>query len=425
MLELVSNIYEVRSIAFGDSTFYKEGVLSINRAEVEALIREDENVGEITLSLTKPGDSARIVHVWDVIEPRTKVDGPGAIFPGWLDAPISYAEGTMNRMPGAAVVTCTEYSPDSDAYTVQCESIIDMSGPAAEICPYSQTNNLVMEILPRDKMSIPEHNKMVTKAGLKIAKYLADVTIGQVPSKTETYALGKKNPNLPNVALLLVVSGSTAALDTYINGFSCVGIMPTLIHPNEILQGSLVASTALVASIKNFTYDYQNNALINELFKDNGVKHNFVGVVVERGYAYEYDDKVRLSSHAANLIRHLEADGVIITREGGGNILLETMLACRECEERGIKTAIVMSEFCGHQGTGSPFVDSVPEADLIVSTGNTEELMEFPEMEVAYGGKTWIATDVPSNKAIKRSIYDTVASANSMLGHAKLKAYDY
>jgi len=425
MLELVTNTYPVKDMVFGDVTEYRDGILRVNSSDIEELVREDENIGEVVISITRPGESARIIHVWDVIEPRTKIQGPGTVFPGWLSDPSSHAEGIINRLTGAAIVTCTQYSSYSDAYNIQAEDSIDMSGSLSGITPYSKTHDLIIEVIPRHRMSVRAHNRMTTLAGLKAARFLAETTRGIDPDHYENFSFQEPDPKLPNIALILVVSGSSASLDTYINGYSCIGTMPTLIHPNDMDQGSLVASTSLMSSTKNFTYDYQNNGLITELKKYNGINHNFVGVIVERGYAYEYNEKVRLSSHAANLALHLDATGVIITSEGGGNILLETMLACRECEKRGIKTALVMSEFCGHEGTGSSFIDFLPEADLIVSTGNADEMALFPEMKKVYGGQNWIGTDLAGNRSIRRGIYETVAGANSMLGNTRLRAHDH
>lgn len=425
MLELITNSYPVKNMVFGDETEYRDEILRVNSGEIEELVREDDDIGEIIISITRPGESARIIHVWDVIEPRTKIEGSGTVFPGWLSDPSSYIGGTLNRLPGTAVVTCTKFSSYSDAYNLQAEDSIDMSGPMSGITPYSATHNLVIEVIPKRQMSTRIHNRMTTLAGLKVARFLAETTRRSIPDSSESFAFQDTDPALPNIALILVVSGSSPSLDTYINGLSCTGTMPTLIHPNEMEQGCIVASTSLMSSTKNFTWDYQNNGIINELKRYNGIRHNFVGVIVERGYAYDYKEKVRLSSHASNLALQLNAHGAIITSEGGGNILLETMLACRECESRGIKTALVMSEFCGHEGTGSSFIDFIPEADLIVSTGNADEIALFPEMKNVYGGENWMGTDIPGNRSVRRGIYDTVAGANSMLGNTRLRAHDH
>ena len=78
------------------------------------------------MSWASPGDSARIVKVLDVVEPRTKGPGGGGIFPGWLDSePV---DGPTHVLRGAAVVVAG-YLPRAQ------EAVIDMSGPAAPLSP--------------------------------------------------------------------------------------------------------------------------------------------------------------------------------------------------------------------------------------------------------------------------------------------------
>lgn len=424
MPELTINTFPVNKLEFSDKTVYNDGCLSINNVELREMLLKEEGIRDVLINIARPGDSTRIVHVWDVIEPRTKTAGPGVIFPGWLGPPIGYGEGVIHRLSGMAVVTCTEFNSEGDKYTEQGEGIIDMSGPIAEMTPFSKINNLVIEFILDKKMNLDEQNKVVTRAGLKAAKYLADATVGKPAEKSEVRSIDKATPGLPNVVMIMVIAGSSPLLDTYVYGFSCVGIMPTFIHPNEMAEGALVACTGMVASPANTTYDFQNNPLIEKLYQHHGVRHNLAGVIIERGYAYEYNDKERLSAHAANLARFVKADGAIITSDSGGNIMVETMLACRECEKRGIKTALVLVEACGKDGTGLGLVDYVREADLIISVGNADAAINLPKMDTVYGGKNYIGTNLPGNFACDRILMD-ICGANSMLGTSRVRADDF
>jgi glycine reductase len=420
--ELMVKTYDIDSIVFSDRTAYDQGVLSIREGELKALLLEDEDIGSVVLGIARPGDSARIVHLYDVIEPRTKVEGPGGVFSGWLAPPSGNAIGTIHRLSRAAVITCTELSSEGDEYTEQGEGVVDMSGPIAEMTPFSQTVNVVVEVKAKRKLTIDEYTKAVTRAGLKTAKYLADTTVQKIPSGTEVLP-GRFtiNPDLPNIVLILVVAGTSPTLDTYVYGRSCIGMVPTLVHPNEMAEGALVAFSSMASSSANKTYYYQKNPLIENLHSHHGTRHNFVGVIIQRGYSYEYNDKERIASHSANLARFLKANGAIITSEGGGHILIDTMLACRECEERGIKTAVVMIEQTGKDGTGSPWTDFVPEANLVVSVGNVDEFVHLRPVKTAYGGKKYLKTEIAANAANDVRIKD-ICCVNSMLGAARVRS---
>jgi glycine reductase len=86
------------------------------------------------------------------------------------------------------------------------------------------------------------------------------------------------------------------------------------------------------------------------------------------------------------LATSLDADGAIITAVAGGNAHLDVMFAVRECERRGIRSVLSLVEMAGPAGNDPGMVDTVPEADLIISTGNREELISLPAMDSVIGG---------------------------------------
>ena len=71
----------IKDIRFDDTTHVKDGVLYVNKEEVEKLVLEDDKLAGCHLDIARPGESVRITPVKDVIEPRVKVSG-GEIFPG-------------------------------------------------------------------------------------------------------------------------------------------------------------------------------------------------------------------------------------------------------------------------------------------------------------------------------------------------------
>ena len=76
----IGNFY-VKDIVFGKQLSFDNGVLTINKEEALAFIREDERITEADLYIAKPGDRIRLCPDKEAIEPRVRLDGRG-LFPG-------------------------------------------------------------------------------------------------------------------------------------------------------------------------------------------------------------------------------------------------------------------------------------------------------------------------------------------------------
>ena len=134
----------VKSLKFGDKTGFADGVLTVNKAELLALISEDELLGKnLDVDLAMPGEKTRIMPVKDVIEPRYKLEGKGQVFPGMISDVETVGEGKTLVLSGAAVLTAGKLVRFQ-------EGIIDMSGPGAEYTPYSKTCNVALVLEPAD-----------------------------------------------------------------------------------------------------------------------------------------------------------------------------------------------------------------------------------------------------------------------------------
>ncbi|HPU75266.1 MAG TPA: glycine/sarcosine/betaine reductase component B subunit, partial [Bacillota bacterium] len=95
----------IKDVQFGPGTCVRNGVLYVDRAEVERIVREDERIAGASVELAHPGEEIRIIPVKDVIEPRVKVAGPGGVFPGMVSRVDTVGEGRTHVLAGAAVVT--------------------------------------------------------------------------------------------------------------------------------------------------------------------------------------------------------------------------------------------------------------------------------------------------------------------------------
>jgi glycine reductase len=114
------------------------------------------------------------------------------------------------------------------------------------------------------------------------------------------------------------------------------------------------------------------------------VDWDFVGCVITNENV-TLGDKQRSSTLAAELIVSLNPDGVIVSKEGFGNPDADLMMNCSKIEAHGIKTVLLTDEFAGQDGASQSLVDSHPNADAIVSTGNANEVIVLPPMEKVIG----------------------------------------
>lgn len=133
----------IRDIQFGEVTEVKDATLYINKEEILKEIGGDEHIKSIDIELARPGESVRIIPVKDVIEPRVKVEGNGGIFPGIISKVETIGSGRTHTLYGCAVVTTGKIVGFQ-------EGIIDITGPGAEYCPFSNLNNVVVIAEPVD-----------------------------------------------------------------------------------------------------------------------------------------------------------------------------------------------------------------------------------------------------------------------------------
>src|SRR5918996_14994 len=73
----------VRDIGVDNTMALDDGVLTLDSEELRVLIMKDPHFADARVRVVKPGESARIINVLDVAEPRWKVSGPGGVFPGF------------------------------------------------------------------------------------------------------------------------------------------------------------------------------------------------------------------------------------------------------------------------------------------------------------------------------------------------------
>jgi sarcosine reductase len=417
-MNLELDILNIKDIRFGDKTSVKDAVLFINRDELQTLVAEDQGFSRVNIELAHPGENLRVVNVHNVVEPRAKMDGTGENFPGVLGQIEPAGNGRTRVLRGAGIVTIDRLSGIRG-------TVIDMIGPGSQASPFGSLNHVVLDCHPVDGIGWVDLQYALTIAGAKTAVYLAEASFGKNADVVEHYDLGtleqaaKVAEHLPRIAYIyqihhMQLSASPKAPVLY--GEPVSKLLPTLVHPNEILDG------AIVQGLWNWcasTYFIQNHPLVTELYGRHGKDLCFAGVVVMVATADTPDNK-RNAMMAAKLAKTiLGAEGVILTKIGGGAPNIDLGLTTEACERMGMRTTVVCQDTSVDGTSDSALLFNTPGALAIVNVGPHDTPFTLPPIERAIGGET--VDDMPSTGQITVVGY-RVADALSVLGGWKIKS---
>ena len=424
--------FPVERIVLGDETRYTDGELRVCPEAVLSLMFDEEFFDDISVHVAHPGDPTRLIHIVDVVEPRYKQSGPGCVFPGVLGPPLQVGTGRTARLNGIAVISTSGPAAGESQYWR--EAILDMSGPGARYSHFSQTANLVVELSPKDpgpdtppedvetlntlrgSVHSQRMNVALRKAQISLASYLAEAVSGFSPASVDTYELTEVDPSLPRV-----VYGCQVVRDL-IYGIP-PGWQPTLLHPNELMDGAVFRLSNYLASARTTIYDQQNHPLVEDLYQRHGIDLNFLGVLLIPAGDEKLSEKELSAGYAAKLLRMLHADGVVISWMGGGHLAIDPMLLIRNCERVGINASLLSPEMA-RTPDDTGFVYFAPEAEAIVSTGNFELQVVLPRLDRVIGGKSLLMTgDDPQGELTVR--IGQILGATHTLGKGKLSGIAY
>ena len=429
-MKLNLGTFKVTDVVLGRGTSFADGVLTIDEQEIRDLVTQDSNLASVQADIVKPGEPKRIIHVLDVIEPRIKLDSGLQSFPGFLSAPVTVGRGTTYRLSGAAVVESAELPWDAGGLLIPREGIIDMVGPGRYYSPFHETINVVLRFeLARGRSDL-EYDASVRLAGIKVSKYLAETVRSLTPDIMEVFSTENRQSDLPNVVQIHQYQSQGTYAHTYCYGKHMYENLPTVINPNEMIDGALVSGNFAYACFKTPTYLHCNNPVLLELYKGHGTRHNFAGVIIARGHNYTFDEKLRSAQYAAKLAKELDAQGAVITWEGGGNAVIEAMQTVKACEELGIRTVIIAYEMGGPKGDDVALLDSVEEADAIVSAGSIEKRITLPPLTPVGGRELRLAKElggirVDASASLKFDISHEMYCGANQTGFGLITAEDY
>lgn len=384
-MRLELDVVSVDRVVFGDRAGVDAGVLTVEREALRALLAADPRLRDVEVHLANPGEPCRIVNVFDVVEPRAKDDG-GPSFPGVIEPLGRVGAGRTRILRGAAVVAL-------NAFFERFNAIIDMTGPGAELGPFARTANVCVAAQPAPGVERFQYLRAMKEATLKAAVSLARSAAEAPGSATEVYdldaprgAAAPASPRLPRVAyVFMLVSQQRPSQpdEPVLYGDNVAHLLPTVLHPNEVLDGAVVAPYRAFGSE---TYFIQNHPIILELYRRHGTLLDFVGVVVTVAHVSEAARR-RTVVMATNLVSTaLRADGAVLTKVGGGMPESDLMATCQALEELGVRTTIAVWTHGTDGRVEGSLTVVAPRADAMVSVGLNDECLDLPAVERAIGG---------------------------------------
>lgn len=373
--------FPVTDIIFDQRTSYDDcGSLQINRDELVKMVLSDKRITKADIDIVRPGEETRVTWVRDVVEPRVKASGTGGVFPGIIGSVEPVGSGKTHRLSGMGIVAAVEYTSSLKTGSGRAHpALLDMFGPAAAISIFASTINIVLVMTLEEGLNEFEGHTVVQAAECRLAEYLARTTLAKEPASIEVFELTQVNDSLPKVGYVLGFNTSWySPTGVHFYGMPIKESLPTLVHPNIFFDGA-VSPTAIDGAMRGTLWEWCNQPIIRELYRQHGTSLNFQGVLLHRSRWDTHAGKEIAAYQVAEMAHLLRWDGAMITWLLSGNAFVDTMLAIRACERRGIKTVLVVDEYSvGKGGTDVPLIMTVPEADAMVSTGTRDMAIDLP-----------------------------------------------
>ena len=354
--------------------------LTIDLDGLRARLEDDPRLVRVQVDLARPGERCRIGRVLDVVAPRAKPDGRN--FPGVLTGLARVGDGPTVALAGVAVVITDQQAQNTGAL-----ALIDMDGPGASLSEFARTHNAVISAWAAPGVGTSEYLAAVRLAGLKTAVYLAQAARDVEPDSVETFELPAPTrapaemSHLPRVAYVCQIHSHqrpTGVDEGILYGDPIRRMLPTLVHPNELLDGAVVRG---FMGRNATTWAVQNHPVIRALYARHGHTLWFAGVVVTVAQATE-PERVRSALIASGLVANvLGADGAVLTKIGGGAPHVDMAQAAAQCEALGIKTTLIVEDMSTDGSAEGMLLFNFPGMDALVNVGSGQQPLTLPAME--------------------------------------------
>jgi glycine reductase len=380
--------FPVREARFDGATAYQNGVLTLDREELLAVVREDGRVLDARLDLAHPGEPVRVVNVSDIIPPMIKVDGPGQVYPGVCGRSIdTVGSGRTHRLTGFAVAECgdsSRHQVDSVTRRVRGESgsgaFVDMSGAGA-VVPYSGLTTLALTIDVDGSAGVEAYDEAKRGAAFRLADHIAGTIERGQPADVEVFDTGVSDRTLPGAVFVANLRssehhvGPRSGIGTAVYGITRLSA-PWLLSPTEIIDGAVTRKT---------TWYQANNPAVLEMCRRHGRDLNFLGAIVQRTNWTSLQEKQFAATRVGELAAMLGAKGAVITVDVRGNRFIEAIYGLQACERNGVKAVLLTVEEPSEGGQAPPLIFSTPEVQAVVSCGDASVPGPFPAVERVIG----------------------------------------
>jgi glycine reductase len=424
--------------------------LEVDLDALAARLAADARLAAVRLDLARPGEACRIGRVFDVVAPRAKtapapaprgedearsgdagtrpsaggMGGPArppaslSDFPGVVGPLARVGSGCTLALDGVAVVVTEQQARNTSTL-----GVIDMSGPGAALSEFSRTHNLVVSAAPADGTGRAEYLAAIRTAALRAAVSLAQAARETVPDRVEVFDLAPAArvpaalAHLPRVAYVFQIHSHqrpTGVEEGILYGDPVRRMLPTVVHPNEILDGAVVRGFMNRAAT---TWAVQNHPVVRSLYARHGRTLWFAGVVLTVAQATE-PERVRSAFLAAGLVAHaLGADGAVFTKIGGGAPHVDMAQAAAQCEALGVKTTLIVEDMSTDGSPEGMLLFDFPGMNALVNVGSAQQALALPAMERVVG-----ADDVPALREALPATYGTLCGAIEQVGASRVMA---
>ncbi|NLK58122.1 MAG: betaine reductase, partial [Tissierellia bacterium] len=197
--------FHVKDVVFGEQTAFENGILTINKEEAIAFIKEDTHITFADIEIAKPGEDVRIVPVKEAAEPRARVDGR-TLFPGVTGELAPCGEGELHALKGVSVLGVGKHWGSFG------DGLVDMSGEGQKYTLFGSLINVCLVIdddVEEERHEQQKKNRAIRWATHLFAEYLGKTVLEQTPDEVETYELppvlhrGPEVERLPSVVLVM------------------------------------------------------------------------------------------------------------------------------------------------------------------------------------------------------------------------------
>jgi len=379
-MSLTLVVHRIDDVRFGAATRLENSVLIVDPDALRRLVLQDPRLESVDFAIVRAGENCRAGPVFDIVEPRAKEPGGSPDWPGVLGPPHTAGDGTTHVLQGMAVTMLREQSPGESRGATGY--VLEMSGEAGAESSYSLLQHLV--IIPHTPVELPAQlrQRAYRLAQLKAAVCLARAGIGAASERMVLDILIDNDrsdlPRLAYVGQIFSRQRRPEAEEPILYGTDTEGMLPTLLHPNEWLDGAVLPSyhTSLGGAE---TYFYQNHPVIEALYRRHQAGElNFAGTVATVASADNFD-RDRNTRFAARLVKWaLKADAAVLTKVGGGVPHADLAETARLLECDGVKTAVQVTDLARDHRVESALLFNFPEVDAIVCIGGNSTRWRLP-----------------------------------------------